>query len=76
MKQKDFTSAAGKTYDVQFDNVDYTNCKGWHETYEYCKDYIESNNGTNCSYFEDYKGGVVSIICNETGEIAYWEEVK
>ena len=65
-----------KTYDVQFDDNDNTNSKGWSMPYDYCKDYIESNNGTNNSYFADYKGGTVSIVCNETGEIAYYEEVK
>lgn len=65
-----------KTYDVQFDDDDNTNSKGWEMPYDYCKDYIESNNGTNNSYFADYKGGTVSIVCNETGEIVYYEEVK
>ena len=27
-------------------------------------------------YFADYKDGTVSIVCNETGEIVYHEEVK
>ena len=65
-----------KTYDVQFDDDDNTNSKGWSMPYAYCKDYIESNHGTNNSYFADYKGGTVSIVCNETGEIVYYEEVK
>ena len=71
-----FEKLGKKTYDVQFDNDDYTNSKGWHETFEYCKDYIESYNGTNESYFEDYKGGTVSIYCNETDEEVYSERVK
>ena len=71
-----FEGLGKKIYDVQFDDDDNTNCKGWNETYGYCKNYIESTNGTNESYFEDYKGGTVSIMNNETGEIAYWEEVK
>ena len=71
-----FEGLGKKIYDVQFDDDANTNCKGWNETYGYCKNYIESANGTNESYFEDYKGGTVSIMNNETGEIAYWEEVK
>lgn len=68
--------ASKKTYDVQFDDDAATNSKGWRESFEYCKDYIETNNGTDTSYFADYKGGVVSIICNETDEIVYTEDVR
>lgn len=64
------------TYDVVF-NDDYdSNNKGMNESLEYCKEYIRQNNGTNHSYFEDYKGGIVSIVCNETGETVYEEEVR
>ena len=64
------------TYDVVFNDDNASNSKGWHETFEYCKNYIESNNGTNNSYFADYKGGIVSIYCNETEEEVYSEEVR
>ena len=37
---------------------------------------IKSNNGTNNSYFADYKGGTVSVVCNQDGETVYEEEVK
>ena len=64
------------TYDVVFnDNYDSNN-KGFRESFDYCKRYIKGYNGTNESYFEDYKGGTVSIVCNETGETVYEEEVK
>lgn len=43
---------------------------------EEAKDYINQYNGTNDSYFADYKGGIVSIVCNETEEEVYSEEVK
>lgn len=65
-----------KTYDVHFNDANDSNNKGFKESFEYCKDYIESYNGTNESYFADYKGGIVSIVCNETGEEVYSEEVK
>lgn len=65
-----------KTYDVHFNDANDSNNKGFKESFEYCKDYIESYNGTDESYFADYKGGVVSIVCNETGEEVYSEEVK
>ena len=74
--EDDFKELSKKTYDVCFDDDNNTNGEGWHESYQYCKDYIESNNGSNWSYFEDYKGGIVSIYCNETGEEVYSERVK
>lgn len=60
-----------KTYDVHFDDANDSNNKGFSQTFDYCKSYIESNNGSNESYFGDYKGGTVSIVCNETGEIVF-----
>ena len=76
LAEDDFKDLAKKTYDVCFDNDNSSNNEGWHETYEYCKNYIEMYNGTNESYFEDYKGGIVSIYCNETDEEVYSERVK
>ena len=64
------------TYDVHFNDEYDSNNKGMTESLEYCKEYIRQNNGTNNSYFEDYKGGTVSIVCNETGETVYEEEVR
>lgn len=61
------------TFDVCFDD-DYTsNCKGFSESLEYCRHYIRCYNGTRESYFEDYNGGWVSIVCNETEERVYME---
>lgn len=65
-----------KTYDVIFNDAGFSNAKGWRQTLEYCKNYIKMYNGTNESYFEDYKGGVVIIVCNETDEIVYEEDIK
>ena len=70
-----FEGLGKEIFDVQFDDDDNTNCEGFRDTYGYCKKYIEDNNGTNWSYFEDYKGGTVSIMNNETGERVYWEIV-
>ena len=64
------------TYDVVFHDETSDNNKGWSETYEYCKNYIEQYNGTGESYFADYKGGTVAIFCNETEEEVYYEIVK
>ena len=64
------------TYDVVFNDDNASNRKGWYETFEYCKNYIESNNGTNNSYFADYKCGTVSIYCNELGVEVYTCQCK
>jgi hypothetical protein len=60
-----------KTYNVVFNDETSSNDKGFREPYDYCMNYIKSNNGTNNSYFADYKGGTVSIVCNETGETVF-----
>lgn len=65
-----------KTYNVHFNDEQDSNDKGMSVTIEEAKDYIQAWNGTNHSYFEYYKGGTVSIVCNETGETVYEEEVK
>ena len=46
-----------KTYDVVFNDDYSSNSKGWKETLKNCFDYINANNGTDNSYFSDYKGG-------------------
>lgn len=64
------------TYEVVFNDDTSSNEKGFKSSFQYCLDYIEQNNGTGESYFEDYKGGIVSIVCNETGTTVYEEKVK
>ena len=64
-----------KTYNVHFNDSENSNDKGFTQTIDYCKHYIDTYNGTNESYFADYKGGMVSIVCNETGEIAFETEI-
>ena len=65
-----------RSYDVVFQSDDSSNSKGFDSSFDYCKDYIRMYNGTNESYFEDYKGGAVQIVCNETEEVVYEEDVK
>ena len=64
------------TYDVQFQNDTMSDSKGFSLTAEECMDYINLNNGTNDSYFKDYKGGMVQVVCNETGDVVAEEEVR
>lgn len=63
------------SYDVYFNNDNSMINKGFKQTYDECKDYIDSYNGTDESYFEDFKGGYVYIKCNETGEFVYEEPI-
>ena len=64
-------TAKKRTYNIVFNDEENSNDKGFEMDYYYCLNYIKSNNGTNNSYFADYKGGTVSIVCNETGETVY-----
>lgn len=65
-----------ETYDVVFNDDEKSDRKGWRATFEECKDYIETYNGTNESYFEDYKGGVVAIVSNTTSDIIFEKGVE
>lgn len=62
---------AEKTYDVFFNNNHSSDSKGFKSTLDYCKSYITMHNGSNESYFADYKNGNVSIVCNETEETVF-----
>lgn len=64
------------TFDIIFNNNESSDCKGFKATFEYCMDYISMHNGTNESYFADYKGGTVDVVCNETGEPYFSDSVK
>jgi len=63
-----------KTYDIYFKDQASSIAKGFKMPLNQALDYIADNNGTG--YFADYKGGTVSIVCNETGLTAYETEVK
>jgi hypothetical protein len=65
-----------KTYDVFFNDDDSSNNLGFKKSLKYCKDYIKQHNGTKHLYFADYKGGSVSVVCNETGDMVYETTVK
>ena len=63
-----------KTYNIHFNDSNDSNDKGFKSTLAYCELWI-NNNKTTDTYFRDYKGGEVSIVCNETGETVYSEEI-
>lgn len=66
------------TYDVVFQSDYSSDNEGFHSSLEYCKDYIEMNNGWDQAdvNFKFYKGGTVQIICNETEEVVFETTVK
>lgn len=64
------------TYDVVFDDDESSASKGFEQTFDECKAYIERYNGADEYYFEGFKSGVVSIRCNETDEVVYQEDIK
>ena len=61
------------TYDVVFNDDSNSNAKGIHGTEEECMRWIESNHHDASTYFGDYKGGIVSIVCDQTGDVVYEE---
>jgi hypothetical protein len=63
------------TFDIVFDSDTASNDLGFAKDFAYCFNYIDKHNGTNLGYFEHYKGGSVSIYCNEMAEIVYTTEV-
>lgn len=65
-----------KTYNVVFNDSENSNDKGLKHSIDFCREYILENNGTNNSYFADYKNGSVDIVCNETSESVYNETVR
>jgi len=64
-----------KTYNVHFNDENDSNDKGFALQIDEAKDYIATYNGTDNSYFKDYKRGTVSIVCNEDGETVFETKV-
>lgn len=64
------------TYNVVFHNDENSNDKGFKYSKQEAIDYITAYNGTDESYFEDYKGGIVQVVSNEDGDVVFEEEVR
>lgn len=64
------------TYDVWFNDSENSDRTGFEVSFEECWNFIRNHNGSNHSYFADYKKGTVSIVCNETEEVAHEELVR
>lgn len=61
-----------KTYDIYFNDSENSSNKGFSLTKEEAISYAERLLVTGDSYVSDYKGGVISVECNETGDTV-WE---
>ena len=64
------------TYDIVFYGDNSSDCKGFKSSLQYCIDYISMHNGTDHSYFADYKGGIVEVVCNQTGKTYFSDLVR
>lgn len=63
------------TYDVVFNDDQDSNNVGINGSYSECMAWIENNRGDASSYFGDYKGGTVSVYCEELEEYVYTESI-
>lgn len=64
------------TYDVEFNDDESTDTHGMRTTKSEARWYIQRHNGTDIGYFADYKGGDVCVVCRQTGETFYHEEIR
>ena len=61
-----------KTYNVHFDDSENSNDLGIALSFNQCKSIIALKQSI---YFDDYIGGIVSIVCNENGDTVYEESI-
>lgn len=60
-----------QTFDIMFNDDNSSDNKGFAISLNDAKNYINNNEST----FKDYKGGTISIVCNETGETVFEKEI-
>lgn len=63
------------TFDVVFNDDTCSNNVGVNGAYSECMLWIENHRNDPTSYFGDYKGGSVSVVCNDTDECYYIESI-
>ena len=61
-------------YDVVFHDDDTSNDMGFNSSIDDCIQYIRTADRTS-SYWPDYVGGCVEVVCIETGEVVYRESL-
>jgi len=64
-----------QTYNILFHSNEHSMDNGFKLALDAAKSYIQMHNGTNHGYFQDFKGGIVQIVCNETEEVVYETEI-
>jgi hypothetical protein len=68
------------TFDVvfsaTFDNQVESSTLGSRSSIKACKAYIDRNNGSRIGFFNIFKKGTASIVCNETNELIHTEKIK
>lgn len=62
-----------KTYDIEFNDDNDTNSKGFELSRKECEDWIRSNRDDE--YFHMYAGGTVSVRCNQSGDVVFEENI-
>lgn len=62
-------------FDVVFNDSENSDSKGFSSDFDFCMNYINRYNGTNESYFADYKNGSVSILDIDSGDLVYTVDV-
>ena len=64
------------TYNVVFNDESSSNDKGFELSMDEALDWIKANESDETSYFNAYKGGTVSIVCNETGRTVFSQNIR
>lgn len=65
-----------KKYDVIFNDDTSSNSKLINSSFADCMNWINANKNDESTYFGDYKGGTVSIVCLQTDETVYEENIN
>ena len=65
-----------ETFDIVFDAEGKTDHEGFELSLAEAILYVKKYNGTDHSYFKQYKEGRVSVVSNETGILIHDEWVK
>ncbi len=60
------------TYDVIFCDDEKSQSMGFAASFDFCKDYIERNNGSENGLFPNYKGWGCLIVCIQDPGRAYY----
>lgn len=65
-----------RTFDIVFHDDNHSQNKGFRVTFKEAITYLVNNNGKGNKDFDDWIGGTVQIINNDTLEVAHEETVK